>query len=101
MSQLQQVRFDRRTTYLAPDEERYWRRFLLENDPMVKDYIESQAKYGNHHNREIKKQYVCPDCEGFCMFDKNDTIRCLSCHRQFPKTKSHTVKEHLRGGHFR
>ncbi len=100
MSQLHKVKYDTRTTTFDPQEEKYWYHFL-KGDPIIGHYIRGQARMNPTLSREIFNQHTCPHCEGFCFHDKNDTVRCMKCYKISPTSSTHTVKEHLRGGHYK
>jgi len=100
MSQfLHTVKYDKRTTFLDPREEAYWLHFLS-RDPQIGDYIRSQLRHNPRLRREVLKQPVCPRCEGFTFFHKGGA-QCPSCGTWTPEGKTHSLKIHLREGHYR
>lgn len=95
---LHTVKYDKKTTYLDPEEEKYWLHFLS-RDPIIGDYIRSQIRANPQLRREILNQPVCPKCEGFMFFHKNGAL-CPSCGTFVPE-RSHTLKKHLREGYYK
>lgn len=96
---LHKVRYDKSTTTLDQQEEKYWLHFLS-RDPLVGDYIRSQIRHNPQLRREILNQPVCPSCEGFLFYDKNDTAMCPK-HGRVAIDKTHKVKVHLAEGYYR
>lgn len=101
MSQLTKVRYDKSTTQMNQDEEKYWLHFLSKDskDPMVRDYIRSQMRHNPQYRRELLNQPVCAACERFAFHHKNG-VMCPACGHWTPY-KTHKVKIHLAEGHFR
>lgn len=96
---LAKVRYDKRTTNFDPEEERYWMHFL-KGDPMIGDHIRSQMRQNPTFRRELFNQHICERCEKFTFFHKGG-VMCPSCGHFSPEGKTHKVKIHLAGGHFR
>ena len=93
------VRMDKKTTFMNQQEEKYWYHFLS-SDPMVGDYIRSQLRHNPKLRREILNQPVCPKCEGFMFFHQNGA-QCVACGTFVVEGREHTLKKHVREGHYR
>lgn len=101
MSQLTKVRYDKSTTNLDQNEEKYWLHFLANDtrDTKVRDYIRSQLRLNPEYRREILNQPVCPKCERFA-FHHKEGVMCTSCGHWSPN-KTHKVKIHMAEGMYR
>lgn len=102
LSQLTKVRFNRETTVLDPQEEKYWLHFLASEgkDRMVSDYIKSQITKNPQLRKELLNQPVCPKCEGFTFFHKGGA-QCTKCGTWTPENQTHSVRVHMRGGFYK
>lgn len=96
---LHTVRMDKKTAFLNPKEEQYWMHFLS-RDPLVGDYIRSQLQHNPKLRREVLNQPVCPSCEGF-MFFHGEGAQCSACGTFVREGRNHTLKKHVREGHYR
>lgn len=97
---LHKVKFDKSSQKLNRDEELYWMHFL-KSDPLVGDFIKSQLAHDPEYKKKVLKQNVCPKCEKFMFFHTKDTSICPKCGGVVPNQKTHSVKIHLKEGHFR
>lgn len=97
-----QVKFDKSTTYLDPQEEKFWLHFLANDgkDKMVSDYIRSQIAKNPNLRKELLNQPVCPRCEGFTFFHKGGA-QCTKCGTWTPEHETHSAKAHMRGEYYR
>lgn len=95
---LVKVRYDTSTTVMGVEQQRYWMH-ALQGDPLIGAYIRSQMRQNPQMRREIFNQPVCARCEKFAFHHKNG-VQCPSCGH-FEPTKTHTLKTHLKEGHFR
>ncbi len=95
------VRFDKRTQHFDPKEEKYWLHFLAtdKRDSIVQDYVRSQLYHDTEYRKRILKQPVCSKCEGFAFHHRNG-VMCPTCGHWTPY-KTHSVKTHLKEGHYR
>lgn len=94
---LHKVKFDKKTVNLDPDEERYWMH-ALKGDPLIGPYIRNQMRH-NPDLRDIAAHPVCIRCEKFSFHHKGG-VMCPSCG-YFNPVKTHDIKAHIRGGHFK
>lgn len=96
------ARYNYNSQQMTPDEEMYWLHYLSRDskDHMVRDYIRSQIKHNPNLRRELLKQPVCVKCEGFTFFHKGGA-QCVACGHWTPQNQTHSVKIHMREGHYR
>lgn len=92
------VRYNKDTTVMTPKEERYWYHFL-KGDPIIGDFIKKQAMLNPQMRRDVLNQPICPKCEKFA-FHHKEGVQCPTCGHWEP-TKTHKVKEHIKGGHYK
>lgn len=93
------VRYDKRTTNMDAREQYYWMHYL-QNDPLVGDYIRSQIRQNPQLRKEVLNQPVCGRCEKFAFYHK-DGVMCPSCGSFTLKSKTHKVREHVKGGYYK
>lgn len=93
------VRYDKRTVNMDAQEQYYWMHFL-QNDPLVGDYVRSQIRQNPTFRKDVLNQPVCGRCEKFAFFHKGG-VMCPSCGSFTPLERTHKVKEHIKGGHYR
>lgn len=96
---LAKVRYDKRSSVMTQDEQKYWMKFLS-GDPLIGDYIRSQMRHNPQMRRDIMNQPVCGKCEGFTFFHKGGA-QCPTCGTWTPEGQTHKVKIHLAEGYYR
>jgi len=96
---LAKVRYDKRTTVMTSDEQKYWMKFLS-GDPLIGDYIRSQMRHNPQMRREIMNQPVCSKCEGFTFYHQGGA-QCPTCGTWTPEGQTHKVKIHLSEGYYK
>lgn len=96
---LAKVRYDKSTTNMDQNEQKYWMHFLS-GDPIIGDYIRSQMRHDPHFRRHVMNQPVCAKCEKFCFYHKGG-VQCPTCGSWTPEGKAHKVKIHLAEGHYK
>lgn len=95
---LHTVRTDHKTTTLNPQEEAYYMH-MLKGDPLIGSYIRNQMMVNPNMRRDILGHPVCAKCEKFA-FHHKEGVMCPSCGHWSP-TKTHKIKEHIKGGHYK
>lgn len=93
---LHTVKFDKSTTTLDKKEELFFLHYLS-NDPAIGEFCRTQLRRNQTFRKEILKQPVCPRCEAF-MFFHNDGAQCPRCGTWVHESKTHSVREHVKGG---
>jgi hypothetical protein len=93
---LHTVKYDKSTSFMDPKEELFFLHYL-KNDPSIGEYIRSQLYRNPTFRKEILQQPVCPRCEGF-MFFRDNGAQCPKCGTWVHESKTHSVKNHMRGG---
>lgn len=96
---LHKVRYDKSTTVMTQDEQKYWMKFLS-GDPLIGDYIRSQMRHNPQMRREIMNQPVCSKCEGFTFYHRGGA-QCPTCGTWTPEGQTHKVKVHLAEGYYK
>lgn len=82
---------------MTAEEEQYMMH-VLSGDPLLKDFLRGQAEFTNPQRR-LANLPVCARCERGAFYHKGG-VQCASCGHWSPE-KTHKLKIHVSGGHYR